>query len=262
MGGAERVVLALGAPGEAGQAAGLAQGADAVAPAGDDLVRVALVADVPDHPVMRGVEHGVQRHRQLHHAQAGAEMAARGAHRIDRLGTQLVRHLAQLLGRKIAQVGRNANTVQQRGRRARRKDRGVHGRHSHVTARDAGERPVGPLHDGLHPGLGLGELGLAVLAQQGAPFIGGDGVLQLLLPALQPFDDPLQFGQRVLERQAGDVLRHARSPSVCRDYAVAAQATTRRWQRDTVLRCAAGGSSSRISRRTWAAVEAASAARS
>ena len=61
--GAKGVVFALGALGEAGQAAALAQGADAIAPAGEDLVGVALVADVPDQPVARRVEHIMQRHR-------------------------------------------------------------------------------------------------------------------------------------------------------------------------------------------------------
>ena len=67
--GAERVVFALGALGEAGQAAALAQGADAVAPSGEDFVRVALVADIPDQPVVRRVENRRARHRQLHHAE-------------------------------------------------------------------------------------------------------------------------------------------------------------------------------------------------
>ena len=57
------------APGEAGQAAALAQGADAVAPAGQDLVRIGLVADIPDQPVARRVEHSVDRDGQLDHAQ-------------------------------------------------------------------------------------------------------------------------------------------------------------------------------------------------
>jgi hypothetical protein len=61
MRGAERVVFALGALGEAGEAARLAQRADAVAPAGQDLVRIGLVADVPDQPVVRRVEDMVQR---------------------------------------------------------------------------------------------------------------------------------------------------------------------------------------------------------
>ncbi len=67
---AERVVFALGALGEAGQAAALAQRADAVAPAGQDLVRIGLVADVPDQPVARRVEDVVQRDGQLDDAEA------------------------------------------------------------------------------------------------------------------------------------------------------------------------------------------------
>jgi len=50
---AERVVLALSALGEAGETAALAQRANAVAPAGQDLVWIGLVADVPDQPIVR-----------------------------------------------------------------------------------------------------------------------------------------------------------------------------------------------------------------
>ena len=96
MRGAERVVFALGALGEAGQAAALAQRADAVAPAGEDLVRIGLVADVPDQPVARRVEDVVQRDRQLDDAEAGAEMAAGDRDGVDRLVAQLVGKLAQL----------------------------------------------------------------------------------------------------------------------------------------------------------------------
>ncbi len=107
MGRAERVVLALRALGEARQAAALAQGADAVAPSGEDLVRVALVADVPDDAVVGGVEHVVQRHRQLDHAEPRAEMAAGDRHRVDHLGAHRVRHLLQLALRQEPQpVGR------------------------------------------------------------------------------------------------------------------------------------------------------------
>ena len=52
MRGAERVVFALGALGEAGQAAAHAQRADAVAAAGENLVRIGLMADVPDDAVV------------------------------------------------------------------------------------------------------------------------------------------------------------------------------------------------------------------
>ncbi len=104
---AERVVFALGALGEAGQPAALAQRADAVAPAGEDLVRIGLMADVPDQPVARRVEHVVQRHRQLDHAEPGAEMAAGDRDRVDRLGAQLVGELAQVAGRQAC-AGRPA----------------------------------------------------------------------------------------------------------------------------------------------------------
>ena len=54
--GAERIVFgSRSAIGEAGQAATLAQGADAVAAPGEDLVRIGLVADVPDDAIVRGV---------------------------------------------------------------------------------------------------------------------------------------------------------------------------------------------------------------
>jgi hypothetical protein len=81
--GPERVEFALGALGEAGQTVALAQGADAVAPAGDDLVRIGLVADVPDQAVLGGIEQVMQGDGQFHHAQSGAQMAAGDRHRID-----------------------------------------------------------------------------------------------------------------------------------------------------------------------------------
>ena len=115
MGGAERVVFALGALGEAGEAAALAQRADAVAAAGEDLVRIGLVADVPDQAVARRVEHVVQRDRQLDHAQAGAEVTAGDRHRVDGLLAQLVGELPQLLAFQAPQVRRRLDLVEQRG---------------------------------------------------------------------------------------------------------------------------------------------------
>ncbi|KPH85183.1 dehydrogenase [Komagataeibacter intermedius AF2] len=111
---AKRVVFALAAPGEARQAARLAQGADALAPPGQDLVRIGLVADIPDHPVIGRVEHGMQRHRQFDHAQRRAKVAAGGGYGIDRLGPQFFRQLLQLLHRKVAHVMRHANPVKLR----------------------------------------------------------------------------------------------------------------------------------------------------
>src|SRR5262249_6882547 len=61
MAGTEGVVLALGPFAEAGEPASLTQRADAVAPAGQDLVGIGLVADVPDQLVVRRIEHVVER---------------------------------------------------------------------------------------------------------------------------------------------------------------------------------------------------------
>ena len=90
MRGAERVVFALGALGEAGKPAALAQRADAIAPPGQNLVRIGLMADIPDQPVARRVEDVVQRHGQLDDAEPGAQMPAGHRDGADRLRAQFV----------------------------------------------------------------------------------------------------------------------------------------------------------------------------
>ena len=113
MGGAERVVFALGALGEAGEAARLPQRADAVAPPGQDLVRIGLVADVPDQLVARRVEDVVQRHRQLDHAEPGAEMAAGDRNCRNRLLAQLVGELPEVGFGQLAQILRRPDAIEQ-----------------------------------------------------------------------------------------------------------------------------------------------------
>ena len=104
MGRPEGVVLALGPLGEAGQAAAHAQRADAVAPAGEDLVGVGLMADVPDHPVAGGVEDVVERDRQLDHPETRAEMTAGHRDGVDHLLAQLVGDLRELVLGEAAEV--------------------------------------------------------------------------------------------------------------------------------------------------------------
>ena len=112
---AEGIVFALAALGEARQAAALTQGADTVAPSGQDLVRIALVADIPDELVLRRVEHVMDRHGQLDHAEARAEMPAAGTDRVDHLAAQFVGQLAQLILLELAKVGRKIDSVEQGG---------------------------------------------------------------------------------------------------------------------------------------------------
>ena len=47
--------------GETAQAAALSQGSDPIAPTGQDLVRISLMADVPDDAIGRRIENVVQR---------------------------------------------------------------------------------------------------------------------------------------------------------------------------------------------------------
>ncbi len=115
VGRAEGVVFALGALGETRQAPALAQGADAVAPAGEDLVRIGLVADVPDDDVVRRVEHVVQGDRQLDHAQARAQVPAGVGDRVDGLQPQLVGQLLQLCEVQALHVRGRVDGVEQRG---------------------------------------------------------------------------------------------------------------------------------------------------
>src|SRR6516162_777534 len=114
MRGAERVIIAFAALGEAGKPAALAQRADARAPAGEDLVRVGLGADIPDQAVGRGVEHVVQRHGELDDTEAGTEMSAGGGDRVDGLGAQLVGELAQLRALEAPQVGGRLDAIKKR----------------------------------------------------------------------------------------------------------------------------------------------------
>ena len=114
---AERIVFALRALGEAGKSTALSQRADAVAPPGQNLVRIRLVPDVPDQTVFGGIEHVVQGNRQLDHPEPRAQMATGDRDRIDCLLTQLVGELAQLPGFQPTQVSRGLDEVEKGGLR-------------------------------------------------------------------------------------------------------------------------------------------------
>ncbi|OIQ71187.1 hypothetical protein GALL_472000 [mine drainage metagenome] len=90
---AERVIRAFRPLGEAAEPVLHAQGADTVASPGQDLVRIALVPDVPDQLVARRVKHGVNRHGKFNHAQPRAQMAAGFRHRRNRLCPHFVSQL-------------------------------------------------------------------------------------------------------------------------------------------------------------------------
>ena len=112
MGCAEGVVCALATLGKTRQAPALAQGTDAVATSGQDLVRVGLMAHVPDQDVLRRFIDMMQRDRQFDHTQTRAQMPTGLRHCIDGFRPQLIGQLSQLRNGKVAGVGRRGNRVE------------------------------------------------------------------------------------------------------------------------------------------------------
>ena len=81
---------------------------DGVAAAGEDLVRIGLMADVPDDAVVRGVVEVVQGGGEFDHPQPGAEMAAAASDRFDQISAQFVgRSPRSSLFGELAQIGGN-----------------------------------------------------------------------------------------------------------------------------------------------------------
>ena len=112
--GAKRVIFALAALGEAGEAAARPQRADAIAAAGQDVVRIALVADIPHQPVARRIEDVMDRRREFHYTKPRAQMSPCHRNRADHFGAKFVDQLRQLFGRELAEVGRTVDGVEQR----------------------------------------------------------------------------------------------------------------------------------------------------
>ena len=85
-----------------------------VAAAGEDLVRVALMPDVPDEGVVWGVEDVMQGDGQFHHPQVGAQVALFDRNDIDDIVAQLFGQSGQYVHRKGAQVGGGVHRKEQR----------------------------------------------------------------------------------------------------------------------------------------------------
>ncbi len=101
----EHVVRRLGPSREPADAVELAQRAEALQPAGQQLVRVGLVAGVPHDPVARRLEQPVQRDRQLDDAERRAEVTAGVRHGLHDRVADLDGQLRELDLVEPAQVG-------------------------------------------------------------------------------------------------------------------------------------------------------------
>ena len=103
---AEGVVFAFGARRERREPAALLDGVELVAPAGEHLVRIGLVADVPHQPVARRFENVVQGDGELDRAEPRGEMSAARGDALDQVVAQLVADFAEPVFGMCAQICR------------------------------------------------------------------------------------------------------------------------------------------------------------
>ena len=118
MGCAKRVIHAFIAFGEAGQAAALTYCANAIAPTGQNLVRVTLMSHIPDDAVVRRVEKIVQRDGQLDHTQSGPQMTTGHRHRIQHFGAQFFSKPGKIGLRNLLQIIRIVHLIEKRSVRS------------------------------------------------------------------------------------------------------------------------------------------------
>ena len=111
---AEGVVLAFAALGEAAEAFVEPIGVEQFTPSGEDLVPVGLVPNVPNELVVGRIEDVMQRHGELHHTKAGAEVAALYAHHIDDEIAEFLAHLIELRFGDLTEVRRDVDALEQR----------------------------------------------------------------------------------------------------------------------------------------------------
>ncbi len=112
--GAVAIVLAFGAEQKAVQALVLPHGVEALAPAGEHLVDVALVAHVEDEFVLRRVENAVQRDGQFHDAEVRPEMAAGLGEDSDQFVAHLLSEKRQIFFLDSLHVRRGLNGGKER----------------------------------------------------------------------------------------------------------------------------------------------------
>ena len=111
MSGAEGIVFAFGALGETRKAATLTHRPHARTPAGQDLMRIGLVADIPDDLILRRIEDAVQCDREFDDAEAGAKMAAGDRNGVNELHAQFIGRLPKLVLFQIPQIARERNLI-------------------------------------------------------------------------------------------------------------------------------------------------------
>jgi hypothetical protein len=98
---------------EATQAIGLAQGRKAVHTTGQDLVRIALVANIPDHAVALEIEDLVQGDGELDHAEIATEVSAGLLNSVEQEHAHLLAQSCQLFDAEAIEITGRANALEQ-----------------------------------------------------------------------------------------------------------------------------------------------------
>jgi hypothetical protein len=132
----EGVVFAFSPLEEAREAILLTQRLQAILAPGEQLVRIALVPDVPHELVARRLERVVQRNRQLDDTQPRADVAAGARADVDQARAHVAGERAELVAAEGAHVGWGLYAVE---------DRQVHFRHPVGVVES-----YGPLRPALH----------------------------------------------------------------------------------------------------------------
>jgi hypothetical protein len=110
----EHVVVRFAAAGEAADAVELAERVETLEAAGQQLVRVGLVAGIPDDAIARRLQETVQRQRELDHPQRRTEVPAGLGHGLNDRFAQLAGELFELGLVEAAEVGRALQVLEDR----------------------------------------------------------------------------------------------------------------------------------------------------
>lgn len=109
----EDIVWAFFRSGITGEATIRADSVEAGKAPGEELVRISLMASVPDEIVSGGIEDIVEGDGQLDSSEVGGEVAAGMRYVLDKEVTQLIAELRERFARESAQVGGGGDAGEQ-----------------------------------------------------------------------------------------------------------------------------------------------------
>ena len=110
--GVKHVAAALRPLRKSGHTAQLPQRGEPLLASGQDLVRVGLMAHIPDQAVLLRVKSEMKGHRQLHHAKIRRQMSARYGQFFNQKLPDLLCQLRELIVRDLPDIARLINLLQ------------------------------------------------------------------------------------------------------------------------------------------------------